>query len=140
MAIRTRVDDRKDVSRWPKRHDSLAEKTQADGNKDVGQKSQLKRKRAAPLNGTALGVLFCSSVAYSAAGQAQVHVSHAQVSQGHALLSQVSTAHAASSTQTLSLSQPEPCSVFWPQEAKDTATTAANKNANFFIFFAFLNL
>ena len=41
------------------------------------------------------------------------------------------------STTTLSESQHAPCSVLLPQEAKETATTAANTKANFFIFLLF---
>ncbi len=69
------------------------------------------------------------SANYSASGAATV--STAAVS--------VSTVSTTSSTATVSHSSEQlVCSALLPQEANDTATTAANKNANFFIFFCFL--
>ena len=71
--------------------------------------------------------MTCSSY-YSATTVSADTVSAATVSQQEATVSQ----------HTESLSQHVPCSVLLPHEAKETATIAANTNANFFILFCFL--
>ena len=70
--------------------------------------------------------MTCSTY-YSATTVSAATVSAATVSQ-----------QATVSQHTESLSQHEPCSVLLPHEAKETATIAANTNANFFILFCFL--
>lgn len=71
---------------------------------------------------------------YSATGALAQQVSLLQVS-----LQQVSTSSTTSTASESAQQESEsaPFCVALPQDAKETATTAANKNANFFIFLLF---
>ena len=64
-------------------------------------------------------------------------VSAAAVSAAAVSATVVSTSAATVSQHTLSESAQQPCSVLLPHDAKETATTAANTNANFFISLCF---
>ena len=64
-------------------------------------------------------------------------VSAAAVSAAAVSATVVSTSAATLSQHTLSESAQQPCSVLLPHDAKETATTAANTNANFFISLCF---
>ena len=77
---------------------------------------------------------------YSAAGASAQAVSAVQESAQQAVVSSTSSATSTASVSAQQESASAPFGVPLPQDAKETATTAANKNANFFIFFAFLKL